>query len=230
MNKIAFISDIHGNYTSLLAVLEDCKLRNVDSIYCLGDLVGYYSQVNEVIDTIRNMDIPCIMGNHDYAITNKNGEINRSKTCTNVLKKQLEYISPLNLSFLNELQDNLVIDYSGKKILCVHGGINDHIDEYLGDLYENYFKNLPEDISYVVTAHSHKALVVDFDKVKYANCGSVGQPRDHDPKASYVILENGEFQIIRVKYDIDKTVNSMRENGFPDYIAQVLYKGYRIGE
>ena len=230
MSKIAFISDIHGNYPALCAVLNDCKQRCISTICCLGDLVGYYSQINEVIDTLRDLKIPCVMGNHDYAMTYNNGNIDRSKTCTNVLTKQLAYITPTNLDFVKNLPDQMIIDYEGQQVLCVHGGLNDHIDEYLGELNDEYFAALPENVAYVVTAHNHKAFVADFRNVKYANCGSIGQPRDHDPRASYAILEDNEFKIVRVDYDIDETVNKMKESGFPDYIANVLYKGFRIGE
>lgn len=230
MSKIAFVSDIHGNYPALSAVLNDCRQRGISTIYCLGDLVGYYSQINEVIDTLRDLNIPCVMGNHDYAMANNNGVIDRSKTCTNVLTKQLSYITPSNLEFVKNLPDQKIIDYNGQQVFCVHGGLNDHIDEYLGELNDEYFAALPENVAYVVTAHNHKAMVADFKNVKYANCGSIGQPRDHDPRASYAILEDNEFKIVRVDYNIDETVNKMKENGFPDYIAAVLYKGYRIGE
>jgi putative phosphoesterase len=230
MSRVAFISDIHGNFPALQAVLEDCRNKKVDSIYCLGDLVGYYSQINEVIDIIRQDHIPCIMGNHDFAMVKNNGIINRSKTCTNVLIKQRSFITPENFKFLKELENHAIINIDGAKVLCIHGGINDYIDEYIGELTDEYFSKLPQDITHVVSAHSHKATVISFSRIHYANSGSVGQPRDHDARASYVILKDGEFEIERVEYSIDATVNKMKDNGFPDYIAQVLYTGKRIGE
>ena len=230
MSKCAFISDIHGNYPALCAVLKYCRENKVSSIYCLGDLVGYYSQINEVINTMRDLGIPCIMGNHDYAMAFNNGKIDRSKTCTNVLMRQLNYISPKNLEFIRTLPDQMKINIDGETVWCIHGGINNHIDEYVNVLDDAYFANLPQNVSFVITAHNHKATVLNLNQIKYANSGSVGQPRDHDPRASFVILENHSFDIVRVEYDINKVVEKMRENGFPDYISDVLYTGSRIGE
>lgn len=230
MCKIAFISDIHGNYPALLAVLKDIQKRSVDKIYCLGDLVGYYCQINEVIDTIREYKIPCIMGNHDYALGYNHGVIERSKTCTNVLTNQLKYISYHNLEFIRTLNDSITIDIKEGKIFCVHGGLNNHIDEYIENLTDDYFSFLSNDITHVVSAHNHKAVINSFSNIIYANTGSVGQPRDHDPRASYIIYEGGKFQNIRVSYDIDKIVKVMLEYGYPNYISEVLYKGFRIGE
>lgn len=231
MSKIAFISDIHGNYPALKAVLDNCKKQCVDRIFCLGDLVGYYSQINEVIYTLRRQGIPCILGNHDYALINNKGVIDRSKTCTNVLKKQLTYITSENFAYLKSLPNHLIIEANNARIMCVHGGLRDYIDEYINDLSENYFNNIPiEGITHFVSAHNHKVIVATYPKVKYANSGSVGQPRDHDPRASYIILEDSEFSVNRVTYNIDETAYRMKEKGFPDYISEVLYKGYRIGE
>lgn len=230
MSKFAFISDIHGNLPALQTTLADVDACEVDNIYCLGDLVGYYSQINEVIDLIRSREIPCLMGNHDYALVNNAGVIERSRTCTNVLTRQLEYIKKDNLDFLKSLPSEMTIESSFGNIFCVHGGLNDHIDEYLPELSDDYFSNLDKAIKYVVTAHNHMAKVCQFNIVTYANTGSIGQPRDHDPKASWLLFDNGNFEIKRVKYNIDDTRHAMRDKGFDDYISEVLYKGYRIGE
>lgn len=230
MSKIAFISDIHGNWPALQAVLVDIEQQQVDNIYCLGDLVGYYAQINEVIDYIRANNIQTCMGNHDSAIVNNKGIIPRSKTCTNVLTKQLSYISRENLDFLQQLPDRLIVNDENNKILCVHGGINDPIDEYISDLSDSYFDMLDKSITHVLTGHNHMAQVRDFNRIKYGNCGAVGQPRDHDPRASYIIMDEGELYVRRVNYDIDKTKEAMQQYGFEDYISNVLYKGYRIGE
>lgn len=230
MSKIAFISDIHGNLPALKAVLEDCKLQKVEQVYCLGDLVGYYSQINEVINLVRDNGIKTIMGNHDYAMVHNKGVIERSRTCTNVLTRQLTYITPENLEYVSKLPDSMSIVDGAYKILCVHGGLFNHIDEYVKELNDDYLAQLPADITHLVTAHNHFVCIKDFKNVKYANSGSVGQPRDHHPYASYITFENGNFEIHRVAYDVDETYNKMKENGFPEYIAEVLYKGFRIGE
>ncbi len=84
MSKTAFISDLHGNYPALEAVLKDIDAKGIKNIICLGDVVGYYSMINEVIETLHKRKIPTIMGNHDFAMVNTHGVIERSKTCTNI--------------------------------------------------------------------------------------------------------------------------------------------------
>ena len=229
MSKFAFISDIHGNYSALKAVLLDIDLHKVDKIYCLGDLVGYYSQINEVIDTIRNRNIECIIGNHDYAMIHNGGVIDRSKTCTNVLTKQLEYIRAENLEFLRGLDSSMQITDGEYSIFAVHGGLNDYVDEYLSNLTEDYFDLIDSSITHVITGHNHLPKVERFGDIQYANSGSVGQPRDYNPMAGYVIFDNGNFSVYRVTYDIEETVQKMKEYGFPDYIAEILHKGCKIG-
>lgn len=229
MSKFAFISDIHGNYPALKAVLQDIDLQKVDKIYCLGDLVGYYSQINEVIDSIRNRNIECIIGNHDYAMVHNCGVIDRSKTCTNVLTKQLEYIRTDNLDFLSGLDCSMLITDSEYSIFAIHGGLNDYVDEYLSNLTEDYFESLDSSITHVITGHNHLPKVEQYGNIQYANSGSVGQPRDYNPMAGYVIFDNGHFYVRRVTYDIEETVQKMKEYGFPGYIAEILYKGCKIG-
>ena len=201
----------------------------MDKIYCLGDLVGYYSQINEVINAIRSRRIECILGNHDYAMIHNRGVIERSKTCTNVLTQQLGYISSDNLDFLRSLNTSLTIQVGNYKIFAVHGGLKNYVDEYLSDLSENYFDTLNKSITHVITGHNHLPKVERFGNILYANSGSVGQPRDYNPMAGYVFFEDGMFSIRRVPYNIDETIQQMKTDGFPNYIADVLRKGCKIG-
>lgn len=230
MSRIAFISDIHGNMPALNAVLDDICTQDISDIYCLGDLVGYYSEINQVIDTIRERKIKCCMGNHDYAIAFNGGVIPRSRTCTNVLGTQLKYITKENLSFLSELPLMIEIESGDRSILCVHGGINDPVDEYIDVNDSSYFKNIESKYDILISGHNHIPIIKDYGTIFYGNTGSVGQPRDHDPRASYIIYESGELRIRRVEYNIDETRKKMREHGFPEYISEILYKGFRIGE
>jgi len=230
MNKVAFISDIHGNLPALNAVLSDIDTQGVQSIFCIGDLVGYYSQINEVIDTIKSRNITCCIGNHDFALCFNKGVIPRSRTCTNVLTSQLSYIRKDNLDYLASLPDQLDIVIDSNRIMCVHGGISDHIDEYPDLTNLSYFDKIKDNYSIMISGHNHKATIIKSCDFTYGNCGSVGQPRDHNSHASYIIYHNGNLHIRRVRYDIDETKRQMRLRNFPDYISDVLYEGKRIGE
>ena len=230
MGKIAFISDIHGNFPALQAVWADIKSRGISEIYCLGDLVGYYCQINEVISFIRDNHIPCLMGNHDYALCYNEGKITRSKTCTSILKSQLSFISITNLYFLRTLPLSFHLSLESHSFWCMHGGPNDPIDEYFNTKVEIGFSKSALGVSHLVTAHSHIPEIKFLGDVCYANSGSVGQPRDYINTASYLLFEKGAFEVLRVPYDIDSIVTCMKENGYPEYISSILYRGCRIGE
>jgi len=230
MSKIAFISDIHGNYPALTAVLNDIDKRRIDKIICLGDLVGYYSMINEVIDTIRERGIPAILGNHDHAMIFNNGIIERSKTCTSILQKQLSYITSKNLEYLHDLPVSLITENNSKTFFCVHGGLNDNVDEYLFKIDEAYVKEHSFQYDFLVTGHTHKFIHNCLSKVTHINPGSVGQPRDGDKRASYVVMDKNSVNHIRVEYDIDRITGDMRLHKFDEYIYSGLYSGKKIGD
>lgn len=97
--KIGLISDIHGNYEALKVVLETLDQMSISEIYCLGDVVGYYSQVNECCDELRSRNIPCVMGNHDWYMAS-GGFCPRSESVNDCLAYQRKIISPENLKWL----------------------------------------------------------------------------------------------------------------------------------
>jgi putative phosphoesterase len=230
MNKIAFISDIHGNMPALKAVLDDIEKKDVSRIYCLGDLVGYYCFFNEVVDKIRSLNIPTVIGNHDHALVYNSGVIEHSKTCTNILHWQLENAKPETLSFLKSLPTSLNINFGGREIMMVHAGLQDHVDEYLFDVSDAYMKEHNFNSDVLVSGHTH---LISYKKLysgkAWFNPGSVGQPRDLNPKASYLVLDedlNPEF--VRVAYDYEVVIKAMKENGFDDYISGGLKTGKKI--
>ncbi len=231
MNSIAFISDIHGNITALDAVFEDLDRRGITEIYCLGDLVGYYCFFNEVIDAISKRNIPCLMGNHDFAIVHNNGVIERSKTCTRILSWQLPLLTSHSISFLKALEERKEIPVFGKQSLCVHAGLVDPIDEYVFDVNSEYLRNNHFVGDILISGHTHlPSYKKFFDGKAWLNPGSVGQPRDGDNRASYLVIkENFDVEFVRIPYDYRIIVNEMRKNGFDDYITDPLIAGKKIG-
>lgn len=228
MSKTAFISDLHGNYPALEAVLNDIDKRGIHSIVCLGDIVGYYSMINEVVNELRTRKIPTIMGNHDYALAFNNGVIDRSKTCTNVLKRQLSFITHENFEFVKNLPHEYLIEHNHKSMFCVHGGLKDKIDEYLFEADENYFITNDFRFDFLVTGHTHKLINKTAGRFCHLNPGSVGQPRDNDKRASYLITDGIESQHIRIEYNVDIIANDMKRLNFEEYIYRGLYTGNKI--
>lgn len=231
MDSIAIISDIHGNLPALEAVLTDIDARNIKKVYCLGDIVGYYCFFNEVASILENRQIPTLMGNHDFAMLNTEGVIERSKTCTHILKWQLDKAQPTTLQFLKKLPSQMAIMHAQKSIQMVHAGLRDNIDEYLFDVSDAYLQenNFTHDV--LISGHTHLTAFKRFNSGKiWLNPSAVGQPRDGDNRAAYLILD-GDLnpQFVRVTYDYQRVINKMRECGFADYIAEGLKRGKKIG-
>ncbi len=229
--KIAIISDIHGNLPALESVVLDIENRGITQVYCLGDLVGYYSFFNEVVELVQAKNIVCLLGNHDYAILNTNGVIERSKTCTKILQWQLERMTENTRSFLKTLKPSMELELFGKKVQMVHAGLVDPVDEYVFDVSDDYLKNTNFTNDLLISGHTHlMAYKKMYNGKTWINPGSVGQPRDCNNKASYVILDedlNPEF--VRVAYDYKRTISEMKKQGFEDYISEGLATGKKIG-
>ncbi len=220
---IAIISDIHGNYPALKAVYEEIKKRGIPKIICLGDVCGYYSQINECINLVRLMTDKFVLGNHDaYMIFNK--RCPRSNSANQCLDYQHSVIKKEYIDWLKMLPEQAV--YYG--INCVHGGWNNFLDEYIYE--QEYFTDKHFDEKFLVSGHSHKPFVLYTPNLSYCNVGSVGQPRDGDYRASFAILnDEGMFEIIRVEYDYKTTQEAMKQAGFPEYFYKNLAFGLPIG-
>lgn len=206
---IAIISDIHGNYEALKEVLSKIDEMNISQIYCLGDILGYYPQVNECCIELQKRDAKCVMGNHDwYMVSGSNCP--RSKSVNDCLKYQKKIIKRENLDWIASFP--VIRNENG--ISMVHGGWENPIDEYV-DVYENYFKEIDKNI--LVSGHSHIQQLKRYKDKIYCNPGSVGQPRDGDNRAAFAVYNGGEFRLYRVKYNIEKVCKQMDEAGFNSY-------------
>jgi putative phosphoesterase len=218
--KTAFISDIHGNYEALKAVLSEIDRLGVDRIYCAGDVVGYYSQVNECCSILRERNIPCVMGNHDWYMAG-GGFCPRSRSVNDCLAYQRRVIAQDHVDWLRSFPVQRRID---EDIRLVHGGWADPIDEYLKPSAE-YFERVEGRV--FVSGHTHFQTAQRYGDKIYCNPGSVGQPRDGDPRAAFAIYENDEFTLCRVEYDMQKVFDLMEAAGFNDYYYGGLKTGAR---
>lgn len=217
--KIGLISDIHGNYEALKVVLNELDKMEVKEIYCLGDVVGYYSQVNECCDELKARNIPCLMGNHDWYMAS-GGFCPRSKSANDCLVYQRKVISDENLEWIKTFS----IQRRVGNIHMVHGGWTDPIDEYLLDPNEEYFSKIPGEI--FVSGHTHIQSLYNFGDKLYCNPGSVGMPRDNDPRAAFAVFD-GEIILHRVEYNMERVFELMDKAGFNDYYYGGLKTGAR---
>lgn len=216
---MALISDIHGNYAALTEVLRAIDNMGIKDVYCLGDIVGYYTEVNECCDALRKRNIKAIMGNHDWYMAG-NGFCPRSKSVDDCIEYQRAVITNENREWLCGLP---LFRHIGDLSL-VHGGWSNPIDEYL-DPTEEYFKKVIG--KYFASGHTHKQVICDFGDKVYCNPGSVGQPRDNDPKAAFATFDGMEFKLHRVGYDFSKVGNLMEKAGFSGYYYHCLRSGAR---
>ncbi len=216
---IAFISDIHGNFEALKAVLAEIDRLGAHTIYCAGDVVGYYSQVNECCAALRARDIACVMGNHDWYMAG-GGFCPRSRSVNDCLAYQRRVIDPDHVAWLRSFPVHRQIG----EIQMVHGGWADPIDEYLKPSAE-YFAQVQGRL--FVSGHTHLQTVQQFGEQVYCNPGSVGQPRDGDPRAAFALFDNGKFSLHRVAYDMQTVFDLMDAAGFNDYYYGGLKTGAR---
>lgn len=220
---IAIISDIHGNYPALESVLADIRKKDVDQVVFLGDAAGYYPFINECIDALQRCNSINLMGNHDYYIVSKL-KCNRSKSVNDLAVLQNKKITDNNLQWLSCNR----ICYVKDNFSMVHGGWENPIDEYIREVSDNYFSRFPQ--KFFFSGHTHVQCIIKLRNGQvYCNPGSVGQPRDGNPMAAFALFNGKNIELCRVRYDIDRVADSLKQHGFSDYYYDNLYHGSRIG-
>lgn len=241
---IAVIADPHANLQALEAVLDDIDSRAVDHIVCLGDLLGYNANPNEVVALVRQRRIPIVMGNHDAAVCGLEEPWFFRDVARKAIEWQIDELRKPNREFVMKAPEQL--RFSGT-CLAVHGSPSSR-DEYVLD-WVDAMRHMEHLVNNGVNAcffgHSHKpsffsehangvdkppkAGVVCLERgSRYLiNPGSVGQPRDGDPRAAYGILDTDQatFEFCRVEYDVKEAMKEIVRMGLPKELAKRLRKG-----
>ena len=241
--KILVISDIHANLTSLEAVLKSAGA--VDAVWCLGDLVGYGPDPNECVQLVRALPhLTCVKGNHDVAVVNDKNIDKFNDDAEKSIQFTKDKLSPENLAFLKKLREKVVT----QTMTLTHGSPRTPVWEYLVEPFAAlmnfaYFNtqlafvghsHLP--ISFTMAENGEKVIrtiqegnqVLAITGRAILNPGSVGQPRDRDPRASYGIYYPDEslWKIFRVEYDIPSVQKRIIAAGLPEKGAQRLESGW----
>ncbi|GAB4352332.1 MAG: metallophosphoesterase family protein [Candidatus Abyssubacteria bacterium] len=240
--KLAIVADIHSNLHAFTAVLEEIDKRGADKIFALGDIVGYNAYPTEVMDLLIRREIPSIMGNHDIVCSGLENPIWFNPAARAAALWTRKRLSDEKREFLRKLPNEMKI---GNDMYAVHGSPLSR-DDYIMDLMDamNSFQHLPDkSITICLYGHthlpaiysdhgpSHDSLRGSYTLVKrnryLINPGSVGQPRDSDPRASFAILDTDELtvEIIRVDYDIQAAMNAVIKAGLPQFLAERLQVG-----
>ena len=234
--KIAVISDIHSNIYALNEVLADIKNKNVDMIVCTGDLVGYGTRPNEVIETLRNKKILTIMGNYDDAIGNFKivcGCDYKDPKDAQKAGLSMQFTSEIttdeNKEYLRNLPKEITLTFNNKTIRFVHGStrlINEYLKENSKES-EEVMKELKEDI--LVCGHTHIPYAKYYGDKLLVNAGSVGKPKTNNPNANYVIIDiksSVKVEIIEVTYNFEQIAKEIEENNvLPNDFARLIREG-----
>lgn len=220
---IGVISDVHGNYPALQAVLEKLDAAGCGRIISLGDVSGYYCMVNACIEELRKRNVVNIMGNHDFYLVH-NLKCGRSYTVNMCLDYQRKALAEENLMWLKQS-----VPYIREKgMWLVHGSWHDYVDEYISDF--SFLDQVDSDIRLYLSGHTHVQKKVRGRSAVYVNPGSVGQPRDGISTAAYAVIDEKGAVCRRTEYDIDRIAYEMKQAGFPERISSCLYSGVKIGE
>jgi putative phosphoesterase len=231
--RIAIFSDLHANLPALEAVLADIDSRDVDAVYCLGDLVGYAPFPNEVVERIRHEAIPTIMGNYDDAVGFGRDdcgcayrEEDQKRLGNQSLAWTKAHVTAENKAFLRTLKPEIRFEADGRRVLLVHGSPR-KINEYLfEDRPLSSFQRLAasSNANIIAYGHTHKPYLKLVDGVLFLNAGSVGKPRDGDWRACYAMLDtsNGAADFVRVEYELAKVMAAIRRSDLPHEFATDL--------
>lgn len=226
--RILVLADIHSNWPALAAIQEP-----FDACLFVGDLVDYGTDPVPCVDWIRRRAAVSVRGNHDHAVAQripvvKTSGLHRLAAATRPLHWKL--LTPLHMKFLTRLPVTRKVTIDEKRFYLVHATPRDPFDEYLRDdksAWSERLKGIEAD--FILVGHTHIPFTLQLNESMVINPGSVGQPRDGDPRAAYAIIDNGKVELRRVKYDIDATLKHMRESGVDsetiELAASVLQTG-----
>jgi putative phosphoesterase len=220
--KIGLISDVHANAVALEAVLKDMEGK-VDVILCAGDIVGYNPYPNETVELLKRYKVKCVRGNYDHAVVT--GDVQWfNPVASQTIRWTMSHLTRDSLRFLESLPEH--IDLNG---LSVYHGSPNRLQDFVfeGD-HERFCSAFdPLEVRVVVFGHTHVPLEEICGDKTILNPGSVGQPRDGDPRASYGIYDTDtrRFTVHRVSYDVKKVQDRIIELGLPRLMADRLAYG-----
>lgn len=235
MDAVAVITDIHGNLPALHAALARIDELEIERIYCGGDLVGYGPHPNEICALIAEREIPTIHGNYDYAIardledcgcayiTPHDRELGQRS-----VEWTLVHTDQTSKDYMRTLPFDLHFQVGETPVHLVHGSPR-KVNEYLFEdkparLYARLARAETDRV--LVFGHTHKPWVHDFGGVRFVNCGSVGKPKDGDPRGAFAVLrpagDGVDVAIERIDYDADAVAAEVMAAGLPSEFAAKL--------
>ena len=227
--RLLVVSDIHSNLPALQRVLEDAG--RFDAAVCAGDIVGYGPDPRECVKVAAELGFRCVSGNHDAAVvTGDTSGFNPYAAAAVAINRRL--LDMESRAWLRGLPTELTLNVEGVKVVVLHGSPYDPLNEYVfpteAELRVDEFLDLTG-ADLLILGHTHVPYVHGRSRHMMVNPGSVGQPRDGDPRASYMIIDlrNGVAAVVhrRVEYDVEEVASRMRRLGLPEMLAVRLFHG-----
>jgi putative phosphoesterase len=226
--RILLLADIHANWPALQAINEP-----FDLCLCLGDLVDYCLEPGPCIDWVRRHARHVVRGNHDHGAAQNvivnGGNGFRFLTCaTRPFSRSM--VSPEQLRFLAALPLTQVLTIEDTRFFLVHATPRDPLDEYAtadAEFWERRLKDVEADV--ICVGHTHFPYILEVGNKLVINPGSVGLPRDGDPRAAYALLENRRVELKRIEYPVEDTVRAIQASSIPDQAKDKLAEVLRTG-
>lgn len=242
--RTAIISDVHGNLPAFTSFLEISEKLDTERILCLGDIVGYNPWPNECIDIMRERGIQCVMGNHDRVACGEEYPESFNQAAREAILWTRDVLRESNRKYLAALPETIVVD---KKYLLVHGSPrdpNEYIFTHSSVLDNIEFMKSEFEKSLCFFGHTHVVFAVYEDRGKIEmlqgesfpiekekgyliNPGSIGQPRDGDPRAAFLIYDEvkQEIKFHRFAYNINSVYEAVIDAGIDSYLGKRLFLG-----
>lgn len=221
--KTLILADIHSNWHALSAVVER---ESFDQCLVLGDLVDYGTDPIACIDWVSEHAACCIRGNHDHAVAQRvpprnGGGFKRLAAGTRPLHWQL--LDSPRMRYLARLPVTRHLEFDDLRLLLVHATPRDAMDEYLGGAdaasWGERLRTVDADL--LCVGHTHQQFCLEVGGKRVLNPGSVGQPRDGDPRAAYAVLSDGRLELRRVEYDIEATLRQIERSGVEPWVVSL---------
>jgi putative phosphoesterase len=222
---LAIVSDIHGNFTALEAVQDDIERRGIERVVHGGDLAVVGCSPAEVVDRIRELGWPGIVGNTDELLWRPEEhavQLERAPQLERLLSMLFDTYAPATREILGEERlawlQAMPVEHREDDLALVHASPGDlwrapapdADDETLADTYG------PLDARIAVYGHIHRPYVRAVGELTVVNSGSVGNPFDGDPRAGYVVIDGDEATVLRLEYDVEREVHTVMRSRYPD--------------
>jgi len=238
--KFAIIADIHGNLEALQAVLEDAQKRGCTHYACIGDVVGYGANPRECLQIVRSMGMPCVKGNHDEYCSIEESAEGFNPLAAEAVMWTRQQLSEEDRQWLRDLRyvrmvTNFTIVHATLDAPQRWGYVFDKLAAAASFPYQNtpvcFFGHTHVPVAFVrdsmVRGGTYSKFKIEPGKKYFINVGAVGQPRDGNPKAAYVVydVDEGTVELRRLDYDIATAQKKIRAAGLPERLAERLAYG-----